>query len=136
MTERALIVSLDDSKITAMHFEKEECATCTTGCAKTRTTFEISNPKDFPLKKGSVVLIQASRKIQAVQGLCSLFIPFLCSILGYAISPALMEKFGVHISNDFRAVFVLLFLFVSSAIVFIVTRKFPVPGKPEIAEVL
>ena len=47
-----------------------------------------------------------------------------------------MNFFGKSISNDGKAVFVLLFLLLSSALVFAVTRKIPIPGKPEIIEVL
>ena len=47
-----------------------------------------------------------------------------------------MSLFGRTIHDDARAVFVLLFLVLSAAAVYIITRKFPVPGKPEIVEVL
>ena len=37
-TEKALIISTEN-KIEAVHFEMEECATCTTGCAKIKNSF-------------------------------------------------------------------------------------------------
>lgn len=135
MEEKALIVSVEN-KIEAVHFEKEECKSCTTGCAKIKNSFELSNPNNFDIKKGSVVKVMASKKAQAIQGLLSLFIPFLCSIAGYVFGPSIAGLFGKTISNDARAVFVLLFLTLSSAAVFIITRKFPMPGKPEIVEVI
>lgn len=135
MTEKALVTSTENT-IEAVHFEKEECISCTTGCAKVKKSFEITNPKGFEIKKGSVVIVAASKKVQAVQGLCSLFIPFLSAIGGYIFSPAIMSLFGRTIHDDARAVFVLLFLVLSAAAVYIITRKFPVPGKPEIVEVL
>ena len=135
MTEKALVTSTENT-IEAVHFEKEECISCTTGCAKVKNPFEITNPKGFEIKKGSVVIVAASKKVQAVQGLCSLFIPFLSAIGGYIFSPAIMSLFGRTIHDDARAVFVLLFLVLSAAAVYIITRKFPVPGKPEIVEVL
>lgn len=133
MTEKVLVVSTE-SKLEAVHFEKDECATCTSGCAKLKNSFEISNPCKFEIKKGDVVLVTASRKSQAVQGILSLFVPFLCAVAGYVFSPAIMKIFGAEIQNDAKAVFVLLFLILSSAAVFAITRKHPMPGKPEIVE--
>ncbi|WP_407397248.1 SoxR reducing system RseC family protein [Treponema sp.] len=135
MKEKALIISMED-KIEAIHFEKEECASCTTGCAKIKNSFEISNPDNLEIKKGSVVMVEASKKSQALQGILSLLIPFLSSIAGYIFAPSIMGLLGKTISNDARAVFVLLFLTVSASIVFVITRKYPMPGKPEIVEVL
>ena len=81
-----------------------------------------------------MVLVAASRKSQAVQGILSLFVPFLCAVAGYVFSPAIMKIFGAEIQNDAKAVFVLLFLILSSAAVFAITRKHPMPGKPEVVE--
>ncbi|MDO4506695.1 MAG: SoxR reducing system RseC family protein [Spirochaetales bacterium] len=135
MDEKALVVSIENG-IEAVHFEKEECKSCTTGCAKIKNSFDISNPQNLDVKKGSVVVIRASKKAQAIQGLLALFIPFLCSIAGYLLGPSIAGLFRKTISNDARAIFVLLFLVLSSAIVFVITRRKPMPGKPEIVEVL
>lgn len=135
MDEKALVISIGD-KIEAVHFEKEECKSCTTGCAKIKNSFEISNPMNFEIKKGSVVLVRTSKKAQAIQGILSLFIPFLCSIVGYLLGPSIAGLFKKTISNDARAIFVLLFLVLSSAVVFVITRKKTMPGKPEIVEVI
>lgn len=136
MTEKVLIVSMENNRILATRIEKDECASCAAGCSKKDNSFEISNPAEIKVSVGSIAIIRANKKIQAVQGIISLMFPFLCAVAGYISAPHIMSLFGKTISDDARAVFVLLFLFVSSAIVFIVTRKYPVPGKPEIAEVL
>lgn len=133
MTEKVLVVSTGKA-LEAVHFEKDECAACTSGCAKLKNSFEISNPRGIEVKKGNVVLVAASRKSQAIQGILSLFVPFLCAVAGYLFSPAMMKIFRIELKNDARAVFVLLFLILSSAAVFIITRKHPLPGKPEIVE--
>lgn len=49
-TEKALIISTEN-KIEAVHFEMEECATCTTGCAKIKNSFEVLNPFELEIKK-------------------------------------------------------------------------------------
>ncbi len=120
----------------AARFEKEECASCSAGCAKRNHAFEVANPHNMEISSGSIVIIGANKKVQAAQGIVSLFIPFLCAIAGYFAASPIMNFFGKSISSDGKAVFVLLFLLLSSALVFAVTRKIPIPGKPEIIEVL
>lgn len=136
MTEKALIMSADEGKILAARFEKEECASCSAGCAKKKHAFEVMNPRNMKISSGSIVIIGAGKKAQAAQGIISLLIPFLCAIAGYFLASPIMEAMGKSVSSDGKAVFVLLFLFLSSAAVFAFTRKFPLPGKPEIIEVL
>lgn len=135
MTEKVLIVSTE-KRIEAVHFEKDECLSCTTGCAKIKNSFELSNPDNLEIKKGSIVMVEANRKAQALQGILALLIPFLCAVAGYVFAPFITGLFRKTISNDGKAVFVLLFLVLSSAVVMIVTRKHPMPGKPVIKEVV
>ena len=130
-TEKALIISTEN-KIEAVHFEMEECATCTTGCAKIKNSFEVLNPFELEIKKGSVVVVSTNKKFKVLQGIFSLLIPFLCAVAGYISGPSICAFFGKTISNDARALFVLLFLALSSAVIFAITRKNPMPGKPEI----
>ena len=134
-TEKALIISTEN-KIEAVHFEMEECATCTTGCAKIKNSFEVLNPFELEIKKGFVVVVSTNKKFKVLQGIFSLLIPFLCAVAGYISGPSICAFFGQTISNDARALFVLLFLALSSAVIFAITRKNPMPGKPEIVEVI
>lgn len=136
MTKKAYIVSTDNGRILAAHLDRAECAGCRAACDKKPAPFEVANPKGMAVTRGSLVLICASRLVQALQGGISLLFPFVCAVLGYMLAPAIMALFRKSISNDAKALFVLLFLFVSSLIVFILTRVFPIPGKPQIVEVL
>ncbi len=135
MTEKAIIVKIDDEKIYASYCSSEKCSACSSECEKKKTIFEVENPNHKLLKAGMSVLISASKRNQVIQGLLALFVPFLCSIIGYVSSPYIMTFFGKRISSDAKAVFVLLFLFVSSFAVFVITRKYPIPGRPEIIDV-
>lgn len=135
MTKNALIVKIEESKITATELAKTDCLTCTAGCAKMGHQITVTNPKGLEIKEGSLVSLVSSKKAQAVQGIISLLLPVLCAFAGYFFSPVLASAFGKTISEDFRAVFVLLFLFLSSAAVFVVTRFCPLPGVVEIDEI-
>lgn len=135
MTKKAFIVSTEN-KILVADCSKDECSTCTAECNKKHTVFEVSNPKGYELKTGMTVIISVSKLTQALQAFISLFIPFFCSILGYVFAPEIMNLFGKKISDDARAIFVILFLFISSLIIFIIARFFPMPGKLHIQETL
>lgn len=135
MTKKAFIVSIED-KILAADCTKDECSTCTAGCSKKHSTYEVSNPKGHDIKPGMLVIVSVSKATQALQAFISLFIPFFCSISGYVLAPKIMSLFNKTISNDAKALFVILFLFISSASVFILTRFFPMPGKLHIQETL
>ena len=135
MTEKAIIISCKE-KIIACRLAKSECISCTAGCARKKDMFEVDNPLNLSIKDGNIISIAASKKNQAIQGIFSLLIPFACAVSGYFLAPFIAGLFGKTISSDGKAGFVLLFLFLSSAAVFAITRKFPLPGKPEILEVL
>ena len=102
----------------------------------TENSFEVLNPFELEIKKGSVVVVSTNKKFKVLQGIFSLLIPFLCAVAGYISGPSICAFFGKTISNDARALFVLLFLALSSAVIFAITRKNPMPGKPEIVEVI
>ena len=49
MTEKALIMSINENKILAARFEKEECASCSAGCTKRNHAFEVVNPQNMEI---------------------------------------------------------------------------------------
>ena len=121
MTNRAIVISADENSAQVMALPKGSCSTAEhTGCADCG---------------GTIVKIESSKKAQAVQGLLSLLIPFACAVTGYFLAPKLMSLLGKPASDDSRAFFVLLFLFLSAAIIFTVSRKIPLPGQPQITDI-
>lgn len=132
MTERGRIISIKDGKIRVSPVQGEECSSCGAGCEKNQRTFIVSNPKKFPIKTGSLVEFQARERDKALQGLFSLFIPFLCAIAGFFIAPPLASCFGKTAGEGFKAFMVLFLLVLSGAIVLLITRRHPLPGTPEI----
>ena len=139
MTEKAYVVSVKQKRIFASllaPLAKEGCASCAASCGKRSGCFEVANPKGVKVSEHSCVLISASKKNQAMQGIVSLLFPVALAFVGYFVCPVLLAVFGKTLSPDGRAGGVLLFFFASCALVFFLTRKFPIPGKPEIVEVL
>lgn len=140
MIEKGIITSIEGKKITVLPILKDACATCTASCSKQGPDITVCNPKNLQIKKGSLVTLSASKKMQALQGIISLLFPFMCAVAGYFVAAPVMKLFGIELTatrgDGFRALFVLIFLALSSAIIFIVTRKKPLPGTPEIMEVI
>ena len=136
MTEKAYVVSVKQKRILASLASGEDCTSCHATCGKRSTCFEVANPKDVKVSERSCVLISASKKAQALQGVVCLLFPVVVAFAGYFLTPLLTAVLGKTLSPDGRAGGVLLFFFVSCAVVFFLTRKFPIPGKPEIVEVL
>lgn len=136
MTEKAYIVSLKQKRIFASLDVAQDCTSCHASCGKKTDCFEVTNPKGVRVSEHSCVLISASKKAQALQGVMCLLFPVAVAFVGYFACPLLTAIFGKTLSPDGRAGGVLLFFFASCAIVFFLTRKFPIPGKPEIVGVL
>ncbi len=67
-----------------------------------------------------------------MEALFSLLFPFVSAIAGYFVAGLFAARFAGIPGDGVRAVFVLLFLFLSSAIVIIVTRFLPHAGRIEI----
>lgn len=136
MTEQAYVVSVKQKHIYASLLGKENCRGCHVSCGKGIGCFEVANPKGVKVSESSRVLISASKKNQALQGIVSLLFPVFLAFIGYFAFPKLTALFGKTLSADGRAGGVLLFFFASCALVFFLTRKFPILGKPQIVEVL
>ena len=136
MTQKALVTAINDGRTTVIPMLKDACSTCTSGCAKQGIAFEAKNPRNLPVKEGSVVVLAASRKMQVVQGLFALLVPFLSAVAGFFAAGPILKPFGITAGDGFKSLFVLSFLIISSALVFFITRKNPLPGTPEILEIL
>lgn len=132
MKEKGIIVSLKDQKYIIAPTLSEACASCTGTCDKKPTLFEATNPQNLPVKVGSIVEFEISRRSQNIQGLLSLFVPFLCAVMGYILAKPAAALFGKTAGEGLQALFVLIFLFGSAITMFIITRKHPLPGKIQI----
>lgn len=135
MIQKAIVNSIGE-KITVIPLKKDECVSCPAACGKNSTPLEVSNPLNLDLKKGSVVLITASKKVQTIQGFFSLFIPIFCAILGYFLANPILSIFNKTAKDGTKALFVLIFLLFSASVVYFISRKSKFLGKAQIVEIL
>lgn len=133
--KQVLVVSVNEKDVSVVPMIKGDCASCESGCEKRGSPYSVDNPRKLPVSAGSVVLIGAGRNAQAVQGIVALLIPFLCSVLAFVFSTPLAGLFGMKATEGFKAVSVLIALFLSTLAVYLITRKVPLPGKSEILEI-
>lgn len=95
----------------------------------------MTNPKRFSLHAGDVVVIDQCGRQQAVEGLVSLLFPFCSAVAGYFAAAPLAARLSGRAADGVRALFVLLCLVFSAALVIFVTRRFPLRGTAEIVAV-
>lgn len=135
MSRTAVILSVDGGSVSVLPVAKPECASCAASCGNKQEAITVSNPKGFSLKVGDVVSIETNGRRQAVEALFSLLFPFLSAVAGYFAAGPLALRFGGKSGDGIRAVAVLLFLFLSSFVVLVVTRLLPQAGRIEISGV-
>ncbi len=135
MSRKAVVLSAEAEKLSVLPISKLECASCSSSCGKKQEAVSVSNPHNFPLHTGELVFIEVSARRQAFEGLFSLLFPFCSALLGYFVSGFVAPHFDGRAADGVRALFVLLFLFLSSAVVLFVTRLFPPAGNAEIVAV-
>ena len=136
MTDKALVVDIKDGIITVMPMIKSGCAGCTAECDKKSSTFPVENSLGLDVKVGSTVRLKAAKKAMMVQGLISILLPVACSVAGYFLATPICSLFGRTAGEDSKALGVLIPFMISSILVFVFTRKFKMPGTPDIAEIL
>jgi len=136
MTDKAFVISVQDDIITVMPMGKEACATCGAECSKKSATFVVCNPNKLDVTAGSTVRLQAKKNMQIIQGLVSLMVPVLSAVAGYFLSSPICSLFGKTAGEGAKALGVLILFLISSGLVFFFTRRFPMPGTPEIVEIL
>ncbi|MCH5290133.1 MAG: SoxR reducing system RseC family protein [Treponema sp.] len=139
MNRKALITAIEPSAtpngepiLYAAPVTSAACASCTAGCEKRQHVFAVANPNGIEVRVGSLVLVGAPKRIQAVEGILALLVPFFFAIAGYFCAAPIASCFGQTVSEGWRASMVLLFLFASSALMVLVTRKLTFPSKPHI----
>ncbi|HAK68387.1 MAG TPA: hypothetical protein DEO40_04525 [Treponema sp.] len=135
MTRQAIVVSLDDEKIAVSPLQKGGCMGCGGECSHSCPTFNVENPRELPLEIGTVVTLEAPPFSQAIQGIISLLFPIAAAIAGFFSAPFAASLFGKTAGDGTKALMVLLGLLISTALVFFVTRKFPLPGVPQIVDI-
>ena len=132
----AVVVSVQNNTISVSPIQKEGCAACTAECKHKSNSFVTANPFHLQVKTGDLVLIENSKKTQALQGIFSLLFPVASAIAGFFLAPKISQLFGKESGDGFRALGVLVFLLVSSLIVYIISRTILPPERPQISSVI
>lgn len=123
-----------------------KCVSCSQACSKKESNIAAINSRNLPLKVNSVVTISTSRKQSTFEGLFSVLFPIAMAIAGFFLSNPvfkfiqLMLKKGdvsdIACPEGFKALLVLVFFFIASLCVLLVTRSNVLLVYPEITDVL
>ena len=135
MSKQAVVVSAKAGSLTVLPVSKPECASCASACSRKQEPVSVTNPKAFSLHTGDVVVIEQCGRRQAVEGLVSLLFPYCSAVAGYFAAAPFAARLDGRAADGIRALFVLLGLVLSAALVILVTRHFPLRGTAEIVAV-
>ena len=135
MNKKAVVVSAEAGKLSVLPVAKLECASCSSVCGRKQEPLIVVNPRSFSLHAGDVVIIEQGGRSQAFEGLFSLLFPLCSAVAGYFAAGPFAAGLGGMPADGVRALFVLLFLFVSASLVVLVTRHFLPQGRAEVVSV-
>ncbi len=129
MTRYALVLSTEDEIIVGLINKNGAVENKERGLPS-------DNPRDLPVKSGSVVIVDENKKVQAIRGIISLLFPVSSSVAGYFAASFLSSLFKKSAGEISKAVFVLIFLSISASLVFLASRMGKIRGRPQIVDII
>lgn len=137
MRDFAMVKKVEGQLVQVVPLVSDACVTCaSTDCAGNGKTFSVLNKRNFDIKENTIVRIGVSKLSQYVQGLAALAFPILSAVLGFMLSPAISQRLGLELSENFQALSVLAFFFAACIIVFVISRSSLHITLPEVIQVL
>ncbi len=129
MTRYALVLSTEDEIIVGLINKNGAVENKERGLPS-------DNPRDLPVKSGSVVIVDENKKVQAIRGIISLLFPVSSSVAGYFAASFLASLFKKSAGEISKALFVLIFLSISASLVFLASRMGKIRGRPQIVDII
>ena len=137
MRDFAIVKGIEGQRIEVVSLISDACITCSSiDCAKQGKSFHVINKRNVPISENNIVRIGFPRILNGILGLISLFTPIFCSAIGFFFSPIVATKLGFELTQTTKALTVIAFFFISSALVFIISRTDLHLTHPEIIQVL
>lgn len=112
-----------EDKVEIIPYDKSACSNCSSSCSGCRVVLTARNPKKLELKTGMTVTASVLTAFQGFCNVIALFIPVLSAIGGFFLSSPIATLFKTENTESFKALCVLVFLFVPGLIIFLLTRK-------------
>ena len=136
MNTQYIVTSADSNTVTVTPAENgSACATCHANCKSCALHITVANTKRFDVKPGQKVRIALSAKDEARQSFFSLVLPVLAAVLGFFAASPIGAVFNVTVTEQFRALCVLVFFFATGSCVMLAVKKKRNPEKLDIAAV-
>jgi len=136
MNTQYIVTAADSDAVTVIPAENgSACATCHANCKACALHITVANTKRFDVKPGQKVRIGLSAKDEARQSFVSLAVPVLAAVLGFFAAAPIAAVFNVPVTEQLRALCVLVFLFAAGLSVILAAKKKRNPEKLDIAAV-
>jgi len=125
MRDNAQVIAITKTgMIEVIPFIQDACLSCAvTGCAKRGTIFTVANPHNLVLESGMMVRVSASKRHQAIQALVSILIPIICALASQFAINYYAHSTQTTVSEGIKAAILLLSLFISATLIFIINSK-------------
>lgn len=136
MNTQYIVTAADSNAVTVTPAENgSACATCHANCKTCALHITVANTKRFDVKPGQKVRIGLSAKDEARQSFVSLAVPVLAAVLGFFAAAPIAAVFNVPVTEQLRALCVLVFLFAAGLSVILAAKKKRNSEKLDIAAV-
>ena len=137
MRDKALVINYENGIATVKPLLSDTCINCNSStCSHKSSVFVATNPKQLPVKPGSLVKIGASVKSQIVQTIFSVGFPLITALIGYSISTPLAKVLNRIPTESTKVAGLFIGLLIAMAIVFFVSQtKGTTLTKPQITSV-
>ena len=114
--------AVHEDSVEVVPYSETDCSGCAGSCSSCTISLTALTPKHFELKPGMTVRSNISTPLQSALNISALLVPILCAVLGFLFSEKIASLINASATETFKAVVVLVFLFVPSCIIFLFTR--------------
>lgn len=137
MRDKALVVKYENGIATVKPLLSDTCINCNSPtCSHKSSAFTVTNPKQLPVKPGSLVKIGASIQSQIVQTIFSVGFPLITALIGYSIATPLAKALNLSPTESIKVAGLFIGLLIAVATVFFISQiKGASLTKPQITSV-
>lgn len=137
MRDFAIVKGIEGERIEVVSLISDACVTCNSiECARKGLSFHVINKKKLPVKVNDVIRIGFPRILSGFLRLLSLVFPISAAILGFLVSPRILEDFDFPCTEANQALCVGAFFLASTLLVFVISRTDVHLTHPEVMQIM
>lgn len=137
MRDFAIVKGVEGERIEVVSLISDACVTCSSiSCARQGKSFHALNKKNLPLKENDIIRIGFPRVLSGILGVFSLLFPIASSVVGFLLSPCILNRFSFEVTSSAQACVTGIFFVAASLIIFIISRTDLHLSHPEVEQIM